>query len=393
MKIYTITAALILLGFCGCAQDFKSDNVRYQTISWADFFKRIDHNPKLVYFDIRTQGERSDNGKSLAFNQGKIKGAIETDFGDFNKYYPEYLKHKNDTVYLYCSHAKRSRMLGKQLADSGFVNVININGGLSYLNSISESEMPNKSKYYTNNLKYKLVTPSEFIRALNDEKYQVVDIRPDSLYFGTAREERQNTFGKIKSTLHIPYDRLKDNLKLLDKTKIIYLFDNDGNQSPIAANYLIECGYNTSALIFGLSNIISATENKERNFLKTRYQFILPEELLKLVNQNSNTVIVDIRSELEFTGKAKAAWKNIGTLKNAINVPSVALSMEKIARYAGKTIVIYDMMMGDDELFTYAKRLKGYGVKDLYLLYGGISKIKESIYDHQKLSLKSLLDE
>lgn len=388
-----ITIALSLLSFCVYAQDFKSDNVLYQTISWTDFFKRLENNPKLVYFDIRTDGERGDNSKSPQYNQGKIKGAIETDFGDFKKYYPEYLKHKNDTIYLYCSHSKRSRVLAKQLADSAFAHVVNINGGLSYFNTLSERKMPYKIKYYTNNLKYKLVSPADFTKALHNEKLQIIDIRPDSLFLGIAKEERKNSFGNIKSVLHIPYDKLKENLTLLDKNKSIYLFDNEGDQSPIAANYLIEQGYNTSVLLFGLSNIIGSTTNHERDFLETKYQFILPEELLKIVNQNSNTVIIDIRSEAEFTGTAKANWKNIGRLKNAINIPLATLSKEKIASCAGKSIMIYDMMMFDGELFEYAKRLKEYGVKDIYLLSGGISKVKEGIYDHQNVELKSLIDE
>lgn len=394
MNKFIITIALLFFSFSGYAQNFKLDNVKYQTISWTDFFKRLEKNPKLVYYDIRTDGERGDNSKSPQYNQGKIKGAIETDFGDFKKYYPEYLKHKNDTIYLYCSHSKRSRVLAKQLADSAFAHVVNINGGLSYFNTLSESELiPYKSKYYTNNLKYKLVSPKEFTKALNNEKYQIIDIRPDSLYLGRANKERGNSFGNIKSVLHITYDKLKDNLKLLDKNKSIYLFDNEGDQSPIAANYLIEQGYNTSVLLFGLSNIIGSTASHERKLLETKYQIILPEELLKITKQNNNTVIIDIRSEAEYNGIDKAAWKNVGILKNAINIPFTMLSKEKISSYAGKTIIIYDLMMFEDELFAYAKRLKEYRVKDIYLLSGGISKVKEGIYDHQNVELKSLLDE
>ena len=393
MNKYIITIALSLLSLSVDAQDFKSDNVRYQTISWTDFFKKLENNPKLVYYDIRTDGERGDNGKSPQYNQGKIKGAIETDFADFEKYYPEYLKHKNDTIYLYCSHSKRSRVLAKQLADKGFVNVVNINGGLSYFNTLSEKEMPYKTKYYINNLKYKLVNPTDFTKAFHNEKYQIIDIRPDSLYLGIAKEERKNSFGNIKSALHIPYDKLKDNLKLLDKNKSIYLFDNEGEQSPVAANYLIEQGYDVSVLLFGLSNIIGSTANNERDFIKTKYQFILPKELLKMTDQTSNSVIIDIRSETEFNGTDKASWKNIGKLKNAINIPFATLNEEKIARYGGKDIIIYDMMMNDGELFVYAKRLKEYGVKDLYLLYGGISNVKAGIYDYQNVKLKILLDE
>ncbi|MNQ38045.1 Rhodanese-like domain protein [compost metagenome] len=151
--------------------------------------------------------------KAASYNQGKIKGAIETDFADFTNYYPEYLKHKNDTIYPYCSHSKRSRFLAKQLSDSSFVYVVNINGILSYFNTLSENEMPYKTKYYINNLKYKLATPTDFIAALENKNYQIIDKRPDSLFYGKAGTKRKNSFGNIKSALHIPYDKIKNNLK------------------------------------------------------------------------------------------------------------------------------------------------------------------------------------
>ena len=385
-----VITLLSFLSFYIQAQDFKSDNVRYQTISWMDFFKKLENNPKLVFYDIRSDAERCDSIKSAPYNQGKIKGAIETDFADFKKYYPEYLKHKNDTIYLYCSHSKRSRYLAKQLKDSSFVNVVNINGGLSYFNSLPEKEMPYKKKYYSNNLKYKLASPTDFIEALNNNKYQIVDIRPDSLYYGKATIERENSFGNIKSILHIPNYKLKDNLKLLDKNKIILVVDSEGILSPKSANYLIENGYKTSVLLFGLENLTRTTPSNAMPFLKTKYQMILPDELLALSKQK-NTVIIDIRSEPEYNSTSKNPWKNIGRLRNSISIPLATLNKEKMTAYSGKTIVIYDMMMKED-LYEYANRLKQYGIIDFHLLVGGINQLKEGIYDYQKTELKSLLD-
>jgi hypothetical protein len=68
------------------SQDYKLDNVAYKTISWNDFFEKLEKNPKTIFFDIRTPGERNDTSEHLSYNQGKIKGAIETDFNDFKKY-------------------------------------------------------------------------------------------------------------------------------------------------------------------------------------------------------------------------------------------------------------------------------------------------------------------
>jgi len=391
MKSYLISTICILLNLSVYSQDFKYDNISYQTISWTEFFDRLEKNPKLIYYDIRTPGERSDTSQYASYNQGKIKGAIETDFFDFAKFYPEYEKHKDDTIYLYCSHSRRSRLLSKQLADSSFTKVFNINGGLTYLNSLSEKEVPFKNKYYTHQLKYKLTSPEQFIKVLNDKNYQILDIRPDSLYDGKAKDEWQNSFGRIKSVLHIPYLKVKDNLKLLDKNKTILLFDNDGELSPISANFLADNGYKTSVLLFGLDNLVGNTASQERKFLNTKYQMILPTELLTL-STRENTVIIDIRTETEYTSTDTTAWKNVGRLKDAINIPLSSLNKDKMLAYEGKTVILYDIMM-HEELYEFAKRLKEFGISDFYLLVGGITQVKWEIYNLQKWELRKLIDE
>jgi rhodanese-related sulfurtransferase len=87
------------------------------------------------------------------------------------------------------------------------------------------------------------------------------------------------------------------------------------------------------------------------------------------------------------------AWKNIGRIKNAINIPFDMLSEDKVAKYRGKTIILYDMMMFDNELFSYAKRLKEYGITELYLIDGGMAKLNEQVYEFQKSELRSLIDQ
>ena len=105
---------LVLFALNVQSQNFSFDNVNFSTISWDDFFKRLDSSPNLIFFDIRTPGERADTSQFSSYNQGKIKGAKETDYSDFDRYYPEYKKYKSDTIYLYCSHSRRSRRLAKR---------------------------------------------------------------------------------------------------------------------------------------------------------------------------------------------------------------------------------------------------------------------------------------
>lgn len=372
------------------AQDYSLDNTVYRTISWNDFFDKLEKNPKTIFFDIRTPGERNDNSEYLSYNQGKIKGAIETDFSDFAKYYPEYLKYKNDTIYLYCSHSRRSRLLAKQLADSSFTKVVSINGGLSYLNTYkNEKNNSLVNKYYSNNLKYKLISPFKFIEKIKDRKVQLIDVRADSIYYGNAKIEWENSFGTIKQVLHIPFDKIQEKYNQIDTSKEIILFDNDGEKAPIVANFLIEKGINTNVLLYGLDNLQNSISSKDRTFLNTKYKTILPIELLQFTKK-SNTIIIDTRTEMEFISKDSIDWKNVGRLKNSINIPFSKLTKEGFQKFKGKKIVLYDIMM-HDELFDYAKKLKEYGINNFYLLAGGIYYVKWEIANTNKKELEGLI--
>lgn len=372
------------------AQDFKLDNVAYQTIDWNGFFEKLDQNPKLVFFDIRTPGERNDDSEYLSYNQGKIKGAIETDFWEFEKYYPQYLKHKNDTLYLYCSHSKRSRLLAKRLSDSLFTKVVSINGGLSYLNNYRQLKFSRANGHYTNRLNYDLITPFDFVNKVTAKNTLVIDVRPDSIYYEKARVEWENSFGTIKNVLHVPFDKIQESSVLIDTQKEIVLFDNEGSQAPMAANYFFKQGKKVGVLLFGLDNLQSTVSSEDRKFLKAKYRVILPYELLQL-SKESNTILIDTRTPSEFSNKDSVAAKNVGRLKNAVNIPLDGLSKEAFQKFKGKKIVLYDLMM-HDELYEYAKRLKALGITDFYLLAGGINLVKWEIANADQKGLVTLID-
>ncbi len=390
MKKILIFLVVILINSWAIAQDFSLDNKLFKTISWNQFFDRLEKNPKLVFFDIRTEGERKDTSQYVSYNQGKIKGAIETDFSDFAKSYPAYLKHKNDTIYLYCSHSRRSRLLAKQLADSSFTKIVSINGGISYLNSYGKSKFSLKDKYYTSSLNYQLISPFDFSKKLKDKSVQVIDVRPDSVYYGRTKSGWERSFGTIKKVVHIANEKVKDNLHLIDKSKELVLFDNDSGTAPIMANYLHSKGYKVGVLLFGLYNLQSSLPSNQRTYLESKYNAIIPSEVLQLVN-NKNAVVVDIRTELEFNSKDSTDWKNVGRLRNAINLPLKKLDQSQFEKITNKSIVLYDLSM-DDDVFTYADKLKEFGCKKVYIVAGGIVQIRWELYNEDKNELKELLD-
>jgi rhodanese-related sulfurtransferase len=362
----------LFVGEKAAAQNFNNDNKKYATIEWKAFFNVLEKNPNTIFFDIRTFGEQYDTSQYAAANQGFIKGAKHTDFFDFNKFYKSYLPYKDSTIYLYCSHSRRSRILSTRLSDSSFAKVVNINGGMTYLNLIDEKEIPLKKKYYSNNLPYKLINPKAFIKKLKQKNVEIIDIRPDSIYKGIATIEWENSFGKIPAVKHIEADKLEQYLTL-NTTKEVVLFDNDGELSSATARQLASKGHqNISVLLHGLDLLVVSQPSKRRKFLDTKYPIIVPDELLQL--DPKNTVIVDIRTISEFENRDSIAWKNRGRIKNAINLPEAQLSKEQFAPYKGKKIVLYDLMM-HDELYRAAQKLKEYGITNFCLLGGGIFEI------------------
>ncbi len=364
----TITTLLLLTGCTLLAQDFNLDNRDYQTISWKTFLARLDKNPKLIYFDIRTKGEQCDTSSYKSYNQGKIKGAIETDFYDFKGSYPKYLKHKKDTIYLYCSHSRRSRLLAQKLADSAFTHVVSINGGLSYLNVLSEQTIPLKKKFYQTQIKYALVSPEEFITKMNQKSAQLIDVRPDSTYYEKGKSIWENSFGRVPKSIHIPYDKMTENLNLLDSEKEIIFFDNDGSLAPIAAEKVAANSRRIGVLFFGLDHLRNSVSYKKRPFLNSKFKMLTAADFMTMKDQIPT--IIDTRTPTAFQNTDSVATKNIGKLKAAINIPFSELSARTIAPYKSKTLMIYDAFM-DDELFLYAQRLQSLGITDFYILAGG----------------------
>lgn len=385
----------LVLVFCftgSFSQDYSLDNRFYKTIDWNEFFNLLEKNPRLVFFDIRTPGERNDTSQYSANNQGRIRGAKQINYFEFARYYADLLKHKQDTIYLYCSHSMRSRRLAKQLADSSFKNVVSVNGGMSYLNLLGNKTFPLRRKYYETNIKYNLISPANLVTKLKNSKVQVIDVRPDSIYFGTGGDEQDNSYGYIKGIKHIDPSKCADSISLFDKNKETILIDTYGDISPLIANQLIEKGFkNVGVLFFGLDELRSTVPSYKRSYLQLKYPAILSSELVDL-KKDGNVAIIDIRTETEFNSTDTVAWKNVGRLKDAVNIPVSKFSEKALQPYRNKKLVIYDNMMMPPELYQAAELLRKYGVKDFALLSGGVFQINWELANTGKKYLQSLLD-
>ena len=105
-----------LSSLLGCKSESKA---MVQIVSVAEFKEGLSNN-EVQLIDVRTPKE---------YEQDHIENAILIDYfsEDFKKKIQELDKDK--PVYLYCKSGKRSEKSSKILADLGFTEIVNLNGG------------------------------------------------------------------------------------------------------------------------------------------------------------------------------------------------------------------------------------------------------------------------
>jgi len=83
---------------------------------------------------------------------------------------------------------------------------------------------------------------------------------------------------------------------------------------------------------------------------------------------------VDVRPTDEFDSKSTTTWRNIGIIKNAINIPTKDLSTKSQQLDKKKPILVYQF--GGPDAFTAAKTLIDQGFKNVYVLNPGLFTLR-----------------
>jgi rhodanese-related sulfurtransferase len=209
----------------------------------------------------------------------------------------------------------------------------------------------------------------------------LLDMRPDSLFKHISPLPKDNAIGNIKGAVNIPYADLKGNLNRIPKNKEIILTDLFGNDAAKAAALLTQNGYkNIRVLVEGVDRWItmSSRENvscKDLYQPAENYSIVSAIDIGKLKDKEGMTML-DVRSVEEFNGTHKDSWRNIGKMKNAINIPAAEIE-KNIGSLSDKNkpIVVYHFA-GGPEAFAVAKYLNNNGFKNVTVLYGGVFSIR-----------------
>ncbi len=379
MKPIYVLLLFVMAGFSALSQ-YQFDNKLFKTVYLEDLCRELKKNPDHILLDVRSRGEHEDTSQYKYLNIGHLKNAKHLDIRELPARWRELLPYKDQPVFVYCSHSQRSRRASKLLADSGFKNVININGGLTGFHMIEEQI--DCARLLEANVPYEFISPGEFCKVAGKDNVVMVDIRTDSIRNGISQLERQNAEGYIRSSLHIPLNNLAGSLYAIPKNKKVILIDEYGNESPVAARQLVSAGYKQVAILFnGMEGFAGLTREEaacKKDWLvyQVGYHVISPRELQSL-GQVQDLVLVDLRSADEFNNKAKDTWRNVGNLKNARNIPYSTLDSSLESLPAGKnTPILLYSFSGQPEVYDAAKKISAKGYTQVSVLEGGIFNLR-----------------
>ena len=378
MKPYLLLFLLACLNSTSFAQ-FKNDEVLYKTIYPEHLCNALRSNPGYLLLDVRSPGEYNDTSQNYSLNIGHLRHAMNIDIRQAGERLDEIAAYKNKPVFVYCSHSQRSRRVSRMLADSGFTNIYNINGGMTAIQLLNEDSCT--SRLIESGLSYNIISPEALCRKINGGNLLLLDVRPDSVWEQRSMDQRQNSIGFLEGTIHIALSDLGDHISRLDKSKNIVITDISGYESARAATLLGQNGFkNVSVLVEGMYRWLS----HDHRTLECRdiYQPVVDFSIINTfdlaeLDSAKDFFFLDIRTNEEFANRHKEEFRNIGQLKNAVHIPSAELvsRWKEIEMQKNKPVIVY-AFSGNPEAFTSARILTENGFKDVRVLAGGIFNIR-----------------
>lgn len=365
-----------LLGALHLSAQYKNDNVLYKTVDPSELVSALKQNPGYLLLDVRTSGEHNDTS-SMGLNIGRFKTAYNIDVRELKNRLNEIADYKDRAVFVYCSHSQRSRRASKMLADSGFTKVFNVNGGMTAFHYMGLKNTV-KDIFETKDA-YAVVSPQEFCSALKDPKVKIIDIRKDSAFRHITGKASLDAMGNFKNAMNIPFEILESQADKFKKDQRIIFIDEFGNESSQAAALFAEKGFtNVGVLIEGISRWLYSDPQQAN--CRTEYISSVPYKIVNAFSFGSwkpGYVAIDVRSNEEFNNNHKDSYRNIGALRNAVNIPFSDLSdfSEQLQTYKKMQILIYDFSGGNDA-YAAAQMLAANGFKNVNVLAGGLFNLR-----------------
>ena len=372
---------LLLLASQALNAQFKADNVRYNTVFPEDLCKTLLASKGYLLLDVRSPGEYDDTSTSNGLNIGHIKNAKNINITQLPQRWKEISSYKDQPVFIYCSHSQRSRRASRLLADSGFTHIYNINGGLTDFYNQGIQSNPCAGLEIETSVPYKITSPKQFDESGKARSYYIIDLRSDSIFRGISTE-RSKAEGKFADAVNMPFEKWSATSAIMVPAKPVLLVDEFGNESPAAAKMLLDKGIKDVTIMFdGMDGWLDYTTNTPGkpsvNWTRNiQYNLLPADKFNKMIADKKEFALIDVRTKEEFGNVSKNYWQNIGQVKGAINIPSVELKTSAALPTSKETPVVIYGFNSQPDIFESAKWLKDQGYKNVFILQGGIWRLR-----------------
>ena len=169
------------------------------------------------------------------------------------------------------------------LLKNGYKNISLAFNGMSAWNASSLNELPDKNKYWTSPVKYKLITADDFDEMAKQTGSVILDVRPASEFNNKDSISWRNR-GNVKGAMNIPYTELTNRINNLEqyKSKPIFVYGfGTAPETFKAAQILTDKGFtNVSVLLGGVTNLRWRAANIKGKSQLDKWVENVPEENL-----------------------------------------------------------------------------------------------------------------
>ena len=175
--------------------------------------------------------------------------------------------------------------------------------------------------------------------------------------------------------------------------KKILIVDNFGNDAPEAARLLAEKGYTDVNVLFNGLDLLESLPHSGgasskliipagcTNKLITRtvkYEILPADEFDIMSKKDKNLAIVDVRTMEEFNNQSKQYWRNVGHIRDAVNIPLADIEKRsaELGDNKSRPIVLYHFSGGSSDPYAAARKLADMGYQKVYVLSGGVFNLR-----------------
>ena len=261
-RVYNINGGLTTLNLLResgvpCTNLFYETNNQYNLVSPNDLIAALKRSKKIFLLDIRKDSVFNGTSSNDMLNAyGKINGAVNIPFAKLETSLTDVPHDRN--IVIIDDGGSDAPKAAAILMRNGYKNISLAFNGMSAWNASSQSELPEKNKFWTSPVKYKLITADDFDAMAKQPGSVILDVRTSDEFNNKATDSWRNR-GNIKGALGIPYIDLATQISKLEsyKDKPVFVYSFSTNPEGFkAAKLLTENGFtNVNLLIGGIWNI------------------------------------------------------------------------------------------------------------------------------------------